>query len=321
MGVDALFGSGGGLDDVEVGVESVAGDGAVRSVALELIRPNPNQPRTVFDDEALEELAQSVRQQGVIQPVIAEALHDGTYRLVAGERRWRASRRAGLSEIPVIVREFTEEDKIGISLVENIQREDLSAIEEAHAYQFAIDRLGFSQQELADRVGRNRSTVANSLRLLRLSPEMQEAVAGGEMTAGHARALLSVDDEVLRGGLFGEIVRGGLSVREAERRALELGRASMGGQAGSDSLEGEAGGRPEGEAVRGDSDFLGDSPGLEVAGKDAELKGLERKFIDLLGTKVSLRGNMEQGRMEVSWFNREGLHRIYDRLVSEAGEA
>ncbi|MFO7588616.1 MAG: ParB/RepB/Spo0J family partition protein [Gemmatimonadota bacterium] len=198
--------------------EQDAAELPVRDVALSRVRPNPFQPRRAFDDETLAELETSIRENGLLQPIVLRPAARG-FELVAGERRFRALQRLGWETAPAIVRELSDEQMLLLALVENLQREELNAIEEAGAYQQLVDGFGLTQAQVAKRVGRNRSTVANSLRLLTLPGEVQEMVSSGALSAGHARAVLSVEDEEGRVRLAREIAAGDLSVREAERRA------------------------------------------------------------------------------------------------------
>ena len=296
QGLDALLG-GDGIDldtEVSFSADSEEKSGGILSVDISEIQPNPEQPRENFNEESLNELAESIKQQGVIQPVLAEKQPDGKYLIIAGERRWRAARKAGLSKLPVIERTFTEEQKLEIALVENIQREDLTPLEEARAYNQLMEKLGLSQQEVADKVGKNRSTVANSLRLLKLPENMKEAVEKGIISAGHARALLSVTDNNNREELFKRIEKNNLSVREAESAAASLNSLSTGKTEKSES----------------DKSASGNS-------RDAEMKSLEQQFLQALGTKVSLKGSMDKGKIEISWYSREDLERIYNILTGE----
>lgn len=183
---------------------------------LAVIRPNPDQPRRRFDEAALVELAASIKKQGMLQPLLVRPRGEG-YELVAGERRFRAAQMAGLDEVPVVVRELDDRTALELALVENLQREDLNPIEEALGYQRLVD-MGHAQSEIAEAVGKARSTVANALRLLQLDPDSQEALAAGRISAGHARALLMLPPEE-RSGLLARIVKEGLSVRQAERLA------------------------------------------------------------------------------------------------------
>lgn len=289
QGLDALLGG-----DISLAVPEVktGGDSGVTTLAVSSINPNPDQPRGHFDLEALSELAESIRQQGVIQPILVENRADGSYMIIAGERRWRASELAGLTEVPVIVRDFTPEQKLEIALVENVQREDLTPLEEARAYRHIMDALNLSQQDVADKVGKKRSTVANSLRLLKLPENMSIAVEAGQMSAGHARALLAVTNPADQELLFSRIVDRSLSVRDAEAMATEMNRGHKGSETPKSSKS------PVG------------------ADRDPEIDGLEQQFIEALGTKVSMKGSMAKGKLEISWFNRDDLDRIYELLIS-----
>lgn len=183
------------------------------------IVPNPNQPRKHFEQESLDELASSISSQGVLQPLLVRPMKGadaGKYEIVAGERRWRASQLAGLSEVPVVVRSFSEQDVLLAALIENLQREDLNPIEEALGIETLRNEFALNQEELATQLGKSRSAIANSLRLLTLPLEIQTAVASGALSAGHGRALLGIEDEAARGVLKDKILQSGLSVREAE---------------------------------------------------------------------------------------------------------
>lgn len=255
-----------------------------------LLKPNPHQPRHEFNEEALKELADSIREHGIIQPIIVEDAGDGTYFIIAGERRTRAARLAGLSKVPVIVKKFSDERKLEIALIENIQRENLNPVEEAHAYHELMTLGNLSQEEAAARVGKNRSTVANALRLLKLPEDMTSSLASGQITSGHARAILSVLNPSDQRILFGRIVGNGLSVRDAERMAAELN----GGSRAAVKTEKKAPQSAEGGA------------------RSVEIRNIEQKFIDALGTKVSVKGNLEKGTIEITYFSRDDLDRVYE---------
>jgi len=199
----------------------------VREIELQSIRPNPFQPRREFDSASLAELQASIRENGLLQPLVVRVVADG-FELVAGERRFRALSGLKRETAPAIVRELSDEQMLLLALVENLQREELNAIEEAIAYQQLIDGFGLTQSQVASRVGRNRSTVANSLRLLTLPQEVQEMVGSGSLSAGHARAVLSIESDPDRIHLAKEIAKNGLSVREAERRARSGSRRKRG---------------------------------------------------------------------------------------------
>ncbi|WP_020613788.1 ParB/RepB/Spo0J family partition protein [Sediminispirochaeta bajacaliforniensis] len=264
--------------------EELKGD--VSSLPLRKIRTNPDQPRKHFDEEALRELADSIRNQGVIQPIIVdeESAH-GLHTIVAGERRFRAARLAGLSEIPVIIRAFSEEDKLEIALVENVQREDLNPVEEAQAYRHLMDAMNLSQDAVARKVGKKRSTVANSLRLLKLPEDVQDSLVKGELTAGHARAILSVLNPADQRILYGRILQHGLSVRETEDQASALNK----GMRATEQKEEKT-----------------------PANRAPELRSIEQKFLDALGTKVTIRGSLKKGKIEIAYYSMDDLERLFD---------
>ncbi len=290
-GLDALLGEEISLTETGNGT---AASGGIQTIALDQLKPNPDQPREHFNQDSLTELAESIRQQGIIQPILAESRVDGSFLLIAGERRWRAAKLAGLEEVPVIVRDFTPEQKLEIALVENVQREDLTPMEEARAYRHLMDALNLSQQDVADKVGKKRSTVANSLRLLKLPENMRTAVENGNLTAGHARALLAVTNPADQELLFNRILNLSLSVRDAEATATEMNRGHKGNE------------KPKKPKSSQSTD------------RDPEIDSLEQRFIEALGTKVSMKGNLSRGRIEISWFSRDDLDRIYELLTKES---
>jgi len=251
--------------------------------------PNPGQPRKNFDETELQELADSFKIYGIIQPIIAANAGDGTFIIIAGERRTRAARLAGLSTVPAIVRDYTDQKRLEISLVENIQRSDLNPIEEAAAYKNLMDFSSLSQDELAARMGKNRSTVANALRLLKLPVEFQKSIEEGKVSSGHARALLSVSDAKAREKLYREILAGDVSVREAEKRAS--------------ALNDEKGGK-------------GKVTAAAKKGKKhpPEIDAMIEKFIGKLGTKVSIEGDMNKGKILIEYYSMEDLERLYEIL-------
>lgn len=201
----------------------------LREVPVELIGPNPDQPRRSFDPEALDRLAESVAEAGVIQPLVVHPLADGRYELIAGERRWRAARKAGLETVPAVLRSEIEGRRLQTALIENMAREDLSPVEEARACAALVDELDLSKEEVARRLGRSRSSIANLIRLLDLPDPVLDRLAAGELSEGHGRALLGVRGQSQRLALAREAVRGGWSVRETERRARALDAGGRGG--------------------------------------------------------------------------------------------
>lgn len=203
----------------DTGAEKLVGN--MVEVALEDIYPNATQPRTYFDENALQELAQSIKNLGVIQPITLRKDGD-KFEIISGERRYRASKIAGLTSIPAYIRLVNDQELLEMALVENIQREDLDAIEVALTYQRLLDEIGLTQENLSQRVGKERSTITNSIRLLRLNPDVQNAIRSGGISAGHGRAIISLDDENLQQVLFKKIIAEGLNVRQAEKVASEL---------------------------------------------------------------------------------------------------
>lgn len=223
-GLDALIQT----DEVQT-----EGSSSINEIELSLIHPNPNQPRHEFDPEALQELADSIREIGIIQPITLRKLDDGTYEIIAGERRWRASQIAGLKAIPAYIRTANDENVMEMALIENIQRQDLNALEIALAYQHLIEQNGMTQDRLSERVGKKRATVTNYLRLLKLPASIQMALQNREIEMGHARALLALDNPALQLKVFAEVQREHLSVRKVEelvKRLAEGETVSFSGQ-------------------------------------------------------------------------------------------
>ncbi len=211
----------------DTGAEKLVGN--MVEVALEDIYPNATQPRTYFDETALQELAQSIKNLGVIQPITLRKDGD-KFEIISGERRYRASKIAGLTSVPAYIRLVNDQELLEMALVENIQREDLDAIEVALTYQRLLDEIGLTQESLSQRVGKERSTITNSIRLLRLNPDVQNAIRSGGISAGHGRAIISIDDENLQQVLFKKIITEGLNVRQAEKAASELKRPENGSE-------------------------------------------------------------------------------------------
>ncbi len=288
------FGLGKGLGalipDSEISIPDAGtapGEG-VRTLPLTQLRPNPDQPRRTFAAESLAELASSLRTHGLIQPILVEDAGGGAYLIVAGERRFRAAAIAGFSEVPVIVRSFTPEKRLEIALIENVQREDLNPVEEAEAYRSLMAMGGRSQEEVADVVGKSRSAVANSIRLLKLPESVLSSLRGGELSAGHAKALLSVIDPGRRDLLFARIIAEGISVREAEAAAQELNSPRGSGSA---------------------------SPPRREKVKEPEIREVEERLIETLGTKVSVKGDGKKGTIAIEYYSLQDLERIMDLLV------
>ena len=282
-------GLGRGLDVLLKGMSVERDSHEVLMLKLEDVRPNPRQPRLEFSQEALEDLASSIKEQGVIQPILVRNATDGSlhgYELVAGERRLRASKLAGLHEIPAIVREVTDEQSLALALIENLQRENLNALEEAKGMDQLLHSFGLSQEALASRVGKSRSAVANSLRLLHLSPEIQESLSSEAISAGHARALLAVTDEATRTELWRRIVAAGLSVREAEA------------QAGHFKAHGAL---PD----SGDAPSTPATPGRRKPVLPQELSTLQADLRERFGLKVRVGGDSGRGTVTFSYGSAE----------------
>ena len=208
-GMDALF--------YESDEEKVSSSSAANTLRISEIEPNKSQPRTEFDDDAILSLAESIRQHGVLQPILVRPLSTGGYQIIAGERRWRAARMAGLSEVPVLIKELSEFETMQVALIENLQREDLNPIEEAQGYEKLMSKYSMTQEQVAEAMGKSRPAIANSLRLLKLDDETQKMVKDGDLSAGHAKALAGIDDIRLRQELAKKTVLDRLSVRQLEK--------------------------------------------------------------------------------------------------------
>ena len=257
----------------------------VTMVRLTKVEPNRNQPRKSFDPEKLQELSDSIKNKGLLEPIIVQDFKDH-YEIIAGERRWRACKLAGLKEIPVIIKDYEDRERVEISLIENIQRENLNPIEEANAYRRLIDEFHLKQDELAERVSKNRSSIANSMRLLKLPSKVQEMVIEGLLSMGHARALLAIEDEEIQIALAQEIVEKKLSVRETERAIQLLSRKKTEKKEEKD-------------------------PSLQLIYKD-----LASKMNAALGMKVSIKDKgKKRGSIEISFENQEDLEKIMDKIM------
>lgn len=260
---------------------------AVFAIDPKLLDPNPEQPRAEFDEEALAELSLSIKEHGVLQPIIAEAVAGGRYRIIAGERRTRAAILAGIDKVPVLVRNYNDNKRLEVALVENIQRTDLNPIEEAMAYERLMSMEGLNQEELAQKVGKKRSTVANAMRLLNLSEEIQKALRDGVISAGHARALLGVQDEKERMALFHRIVGEGLNVRDAEAATKGTDDKSDKGKKGGKKLS-----------------------STDKTNKDPDIMAIEQRMLEKNGTKCRINGSLEKGKIEIDYYTRGELERL-----------
>jgi ParB family chromosome partitioning protein len=284
-----------------------ADSSSLREVLVEQVQPNPMQPRSYFDEEALDALTTSVDQVGVLQPVLVREVSPGQYELIAGERRWRAAQRAGLTSIPALVRSADSTESLEHALVENLHRENLNPLEEAAAYQQLLDEFGLKQDEVAKRVGKSRSTIANTVRLLQLAPGVQKLVAEGLLSAGHARALLGSPDAGFQEELARLTVAEELTVREVE----DLVRRQVQGDE-----EGDAAPAPEPTRPAGTG---GGSPGST---KDAAVLELEGLLADHLDTRVQVSVGANRGRIQIEFADNDDLTRIYDVIVKgPAGDA
>lgn len=264
---------------------------SVFEVALENIRANPRQPRKEFNETSLKELSESIKNQGVLQPILVEEIAPGEYSIVAGERRFRASKLAGLSHVPVIVKDFTDMQRLEVSLIENIQRENLNPIEEAKAYAYLIQEAGITQEELAKRVGKNRSTISNSIRLLQLTSTMQNDLLTGKFTAGQARAILSVVNPADRDILYRSVLEKDLSVRATEQLAAQFNK---GKRVAYQSKKNRA---------------------KKSLAKSQEIVSVEDKFLHLFGSQVEVKGSLEKGKLEIPYTSSEELERLYQLLA------
>lgn len=278
-GLDALIST----NEVHTG-----GSSTIREIELDKIAPNPNQPRRDFDETAMRELADSIAEIGIVQPITLRKMEDGTFQIIAGERRWRASKLAGLRSIPAYIRTADDENVMEMALIENIQREDLNSVEIALAYQHLIEQYNLTQEKLSERIGKNRSTITNYLRLLRLPAPVQMALQKKEIDMGHARALLTLDDPALQLKLFHEIVDKKLSVRKVEEMVKALS---------------------EGESVQSGKKKI-TPQGTQLPD---EYNVLKNSLSNLFQTNVQLTcSNKGKGKIVIPFANEEELERIID---------
>ncbi|MCF8719169.1 ParB/RepB/Spo0J family partition protein [Nitrospina gracilis] len=276
-GIDALFG------DAPAGTGSAVSTADVQEVPLEQIVPNTNQPRKEFNDEKLNELVESIKQNGVIQPIVVQKQGEG-YQLICGERRWRASQLAGKKGIPVVIREVNDTESLQIALIENIHRQDLNPIEEAEAYQRLIQDYGLTQDEVAQKVGKSRVTVANTLRLLKLSKAIKDDLIAERLSMGHARALLAIGSERDREDARQQVVRKGMTVRQLERLGQRLNQEPA-------------------------------AATKKSAQKDIFIKDLEKQFERKLGTRVHVKAGKKGGQVVIQYYNNDDLQRIHDMII------
>lgn len=259
-------------------------ESGVKELRINDIEPNSGQPRKHFNDEKLAQLAESIKQHGVVQPLIVQ--RDGnTYKIVAGERRWRASRIAGLQTVPVIIRDLSSKQVMEIALIENLQREDLNPIEEAEAYEKLMDEYGMTQEEISVTVGRSRPAIANSVRLLALQGKIKDMIIGGEISSGHARALLSIDEKTVQLKAVEEIIKKGLNVRETELLVKRLTTQKIGKKKNIN---------------------------------DVEYQAIEERFREIFGTKVKILNNKKNGKILIEYYSTDELDRIISMVETLA---
>ena len=283
-GLGSLFGS----DEIETLSVSKTADekkeGDIQNIKTSLIEPNKKQPRSKFDDEKIDALAGSIKEHGVISPIIVTPVKNGMYKIVAGERRWRAAKKAKIKEIPAIVRSYSDEQVAEIALIENLQRENLNPIEEAVGYNLLMEEFNLTQETISKRVGKSRSAVANSLRLLTLEPALQKLITDGSLTSGHARAVLSVEGNEMRSALAKKIIEGGLNVRQAEALAKELMKKK---------------GAPKKK---------------EKTAAEIEAEKIAEKLSSAIGTKVNISHGTKKGKIEIEYYGADDLDRILNIL-------
>lgn len=276
-------GLGKGLDAIFAENSADTAEGAV-SIKISEIEPNRDQPRKEFDEEALSELADSISQHGVLQPLLLRPMVSGGYRIVAGERRWRASRRAGLTEVPAVVREMTDTEEMLFALIENLQREDLTPLEEARGYQTLIETQGFTQEEVSHTVGKSRPAVTNAMRLLNLPEDIQKMLELGQITAGHARTLLSFkNEEDMRVGA--QKAKQGISVRELEAMAKRMNEKK--------------------------------APAQKTGSKNHYYEEAQLAVGEYLGRKVKVSGTKKKGSIQIEFYGEEDLKNLLSELKLE----
>lgn len=265
--------------------EAGSATGRAREVDIDSVRPNPDQPRRTFDPDELRDLSASIREHGVIQPILVVEEDDG-YTLIAGERRLRAASQAGLTSIPAIIRTANDQDRLSLALVENIQRANLNAIDEALAYRRLVDEFGLTQDDVARRVGRSRPAIANSLRILDAAAEVQEAVRNGLISAGHARALVGVGGHAAQTTLLASVVARSLSVRQTEGLAASA------------------------------REHIDRPPPTRTRGVDPDMQHMEARMREALGTKVTIAPGRKGGRITITWYDDDDLGRLVDTLTT-----
>ena len=277
-GLNSLFNE----EDIEEVTSDItkSSEGDIKKVRMSLIEPNKKQPRRHFDEEKITALADSIKEHGLIQPIIITPSDNNMYKIVAGERRWRAAKKANLKEIPAVIRKYSEEQVAEIALIENLQRENLNPIEEAIGYNLLMDEFNLTQELISQRVGKSRSAIANSLRLLSLEDEIQKMLILGTLTSGHARAILSLDDKELRIALSKRIIEDNLNVRQAEALAKQLQKKK---------------------------------PQKKKSAKtayDIEIEKIQNTLSSAMGTKVRINHTAKKGKIEIEYYGNEDLERV-----------
>lgn len=257
-------------------------EGDISTIRMSLIEPNKDQPRRHFDEEKIAALAESIKEHGLVQPIIITPAKNGMYKIVAGERRWRAAKKVNLKEIPAVVRTYNDEQVAEIALIENLQRENLNPIEEALGYNLLMEEFDLTQEVVSQRVGKSRSAVANSLRLLSLEEEIQELLINGNLTSGHARAVLSLEDKELRKALSKRIVEDNLNVRQAEALAKQLQKKAP----------------QKKEKVK--------------TAYDIELEKIQTDLSTAMGTKVKINHTPKKGKIEIEYYGNDDLERVLE---------
>jgi ParB family chromosome partitioning protein len=315
------------------GLEALPGS-RVAMVNRSQLYGNPGQPRKDFEPQQLQELADSIKEKGILQPILVEQDDQGKYMIIAGERRFRASGLAGLDEIPVIIREFSDAERLEIALIENIQRENLTPLEEARAYKELLDQFGLSQEEVAKKVGKSRSVIANALRMLRLPEEIQIAIAQGGLSPGHARAVLAVSTgEESQLSFFHTIMEFDLTVREAESLSKLINQGLTARDGIPQIRVSGRGSQPDTSqsseditelSIRSEQDILDLAKGARIISakdepkptplRNPELWDMEEELIKTLGTKVEIKGTEKAGKIEISYYSMEDLERVFDLI-------
>lgn len=261
---------------------------SIKTLKITDVEPNKNQPRKNFDLEKIEALANSIKEHGLIQPIVVTPSKKGLYKIVAGERRWRAAKKAGLKEVPVVINEYSEEQIAEVALIENLQREDLNPIEEALGYHSLLEDFKLTQELISQKIGKSRSAIANSLRLLSLEDDIKKLLISGEISSGHARAILSVASSQLRLGLAKRIISDNLNVRQAEEIAKQLNKPT----------------KPKKER--------------KLSINDIETENLANRISSSLGTKVKITHTPKKGKIEIEYYGNDDLDRILNLLNLEA---